>query len=61
MSAETGGDERGGEELSERQLAVGREGARDEERRDGGDGNAELLDEDVQEDEADAVRAGRAP
>ena len=48
-------DQRGGEEPSERQLAVRRERARHEERRDRGDRDAELLEEDVQEDEPDAV------
>src|SRR5664280_519290 len=48
-------DQHGGEELSERQLAVRRERARHEERRDRGNREAELLEEDVQEDEPDAM------
>src|ERR1019366_7637115 len=48
-------DECRGEEPAERQLALRRERARHEECRNRGDRNAELLGENVQEDETDAV------
>ncbi len=48
-------DQHRGQEPSERELAVRRERACHEERRDRGDRDAELLEEDVHEDESDAV------